>query len=69
VAKPTRRDLLVTLTRVQDLIGAAQGATYNDRIPDRSEAIRAPLATAFELCMAARAFDPPVSLKRMRAKR
>ena len=57
--KPTRRDLLAVVTRLQNLIGDAEGARHNDRDPNRSETVGWYLRAALELCDQARSYDPP----------
>lgn len=64
--KPTRADLLLVIERLQGLIGQAVSASQNDRAPDRADRIAAALKPAFELCVAARSFDPA---PRIRGKR
>lgn len=57
--KPTRRDLLVIVGRLQDLIGRAVEKNH-DRNPDRYAQVNGPLEEAAILCIAARSFEPPV---------
>ena len=58
--KPTRRDLLLVIGRLQDLIGLAL-AENNDRNPNRVEDTTDALNKAHELCVTARGYDPPMS--------
>ena len=57
--RPTRRDLLLVIGRLQDKIGRARGAN-NDRNPNRFAEIDGVLQEAQELCVAARSYDPPI---------
>ena len=57
--KPTRRDLLIVIGRLQRLIGFAKGAN-NDRNQNRFAHVDVALAVAHDLCIDARSFDPPV---------
>lgn len=59
--KPTRRDLLVVIGSLQDLIGQAIAAYGNDRNPDGFEQGMDFLAAAHALCVAAASQDPPVN--------
>jgi hypothetical protein len=56
---PTRRDLLVVIGRLQNLIGLAR-AVKNDRNPERERDTNAALDEAHQLCIEARSFDPPI---------
>jgi hypothetical protein len=59
--RPTRRDLLLVIGELQDIIGA-MGSTYaNDRAVDRAEPIQVLEKRGMELCVLARSFDPPIS--------
>ena len=60
--KPTRRDMLLVIGRLQDLIGNALAAN-NDRNPNRLEDTTDALNEAHELCIAARTHDPPLPQK------
>ena len=60
--KPTRRDLLLVIGRLQDLLGNALAAN-NDRNPSRLENTTDALNEAHELCIAARTHDPPLPQK------
>ncbi len=59
--KPTRRDLIVVLTRLQNLIGRAMAAVHNDQIEDHTAAIFDPLNLAHELCIEACGYDASVA--------
>lgn len=59
--KPTRRDLLVVVGRLQDLIGQASASHGNDRDPDGFEKGMKHLETAFRLCVNALGHDPPIA--------
>lgn len=56
-ARPTRRDLLTIVRRLQNLIGGASAAN-NDRNQNRFAQVNRALTTALNLCIEARAFDP-----------
>jgi len=58
--KPTRRDLLVVIGRLQNIIGCAKGISWNDRDPDRQEHVQAVLKEGFDLCIEVTAQDPPL---------
>ena len=58
--KPTRRDLLVIIGRLQVLVGQAAMAYGNDRGTDRATQVFEPLREAENLCIAARGQDPPI---------
>jgi len=60
--RPTRRDLLVIIGRLQDLIGRASAAHCDDKNRDGFELGMKALAEAHELCIEAARRDPPVSL-------
>ena len=60
--KPTRRDLLLVIGRLQDLIGNALAAN-NDRNRNQWEDTTRALTQAHELCVTARAHDPPLPQK------
>ena len=57
--KPTRRDLLVVVSRLQTLIGRAHACAGNDQDKNRLANTQGVLNEAFELCLAARSQDPP----------
>lgn len=59
MSKPTRRDLLVVIGRLQDKIGEAI-AVNNDRNLERFAETRAALEEAHELCVMARGADSPL---------
>lgn len=57
--RPNRTELLAVIFALQNLIGRAKGAYQDDRSPDRAERVLGALRPAFELCIAATAWDPP----------
>lgn len=57
--KPTRKDLLRVITELQNLVGQAMGTHANDRDRNGFEKGQKVLEEAHELCIRARAFDPP----------
>lgn len=57
--KPSRGDLIKVVTELQRLIGKAQVCHGNDRNPNGFEQGQKALDEAFDLCLSARAFDPP----------
>lgn len=58
--RPTRRDLLLVIGELQNVIGKiSEGA--NDRNPSRAEDIADTVARGMRLCIEARSFDPPIS--------
>lgn len=58
--KPTRRDLLVVLQRLQNLIGDSKAFHGNDRDPHGFAKGQRLLEEAFTLSYEAQGFDPPV---------
>lgn len=58
--KPTRRDLLIVIGRLQDLVGRAHTDHANDRDLDGHEKGQDSLERAMQLCIDARSFDPIV---------
>lgn len=56
--RPTRRDLLVVIDRLQNLVGWAM-ARNNDRNNNRHADVDGTLDYAHRLCVAARSQDPP----------
>lgn len=60
--KPTRRDLLVVIGRLQNLIGTAM-AQNDDRNPNRFSEVEATMRRAHDLCIDARSHDPPLAEK------
>lgn len=60
--KPTRRDLLKVVTELQALISKGRSLHGNDRNPHGFEQGQNVLQEAFELCIAARSFDPPTDI-------
>jgi hypothetical protein len=61
--KPTRRDLLIVIGRLQRLIGLA-GSKNHDRNPNRFAEVTAALDAAHNLCVDARSFDAPIENSR-----
>jgi len=60
IKKPTRRDLLLVIGDLQDILGAL-GATYgNDRSYGRAEPIQDLVKRGMDLCIQARSYDPPL---------
>jgi len=59
--KPTRRDLLIVISRLQDVIGKSTAAHGNDRDPNGFEEGMKALDEAFRLCIEASSQDDPVS--------
>lgn len=57
--KPSRKDLLKVIDELQRLIGSAHGLHGNDRNRHGFEEGQKKLEQAHELCIQARAFDPP----------
>lgn len=57
--KPSRRDLLVVIGRLQDMFGEAL-ARNNDRNPERQGEVDAALNFGHQLCIEVRAHDPPL---------
>ena len=57
--KPTRKDLLKVISRLQGLIGSVQGVYDNDRAENRADRLYPLLKEALDLCVQARSFDPP----------
>lgn len=58
--KPTRRELLMILSKVQDLTGAAHGLHANDKNRMGFEYGQSKIMEAFELCVQASQFDSPI---------
>lgn len=58
--KPTRRDLLMVIGHLQDLIGEASASHGNDRNPNGFERGQKALADAMKVCIEARSYDPPL---------
>jgi hypothetical protein len=58
--RPTRRDLLVVVGRLQDLVGRVRAAHSDDRDPEAFEKGARALDEALELCIEAAGKDPPV---------
>lgn len=58
--KPTRRDLLVVIGRLQGIVGKAAGLVLNDRAKERAHVVADMLQEAHDLCIKARGFDEPI---------
>ena len=59
--KPSRRDLLLVIGELQDIIGKL-GSTYqNDRSRERAEPIQDLVKRGMDLCIIARSYDPPLT--------
>ena len=58
--RPTRRDLLVVIGRLQDLIGQSLANHGKDRNPDGFELGQDALAVAFQLCIESASQDKPI---------
>ena len=56
--KPSRKELIAAIQRLQDLIGRARGAAWDDRNPNRMENIQTPLKDGFDLCVNVLSFEP-----------
>ena len=57
--KPTRRDMLIIIGRLQGEIGRARAAN-NDRNQNRQAEVDGVLDEALALCIEARGYDPPI---------
>lgn len=57
--KPTRRDLLVVIGRLQTLMGAVAGAA-SDKNPNRASQLLRLSEHGADLAIDARSYDPPV---------
>lgn len=58
--RPTRKDLLKVISRLQDLTGVARAIATDDRNKNRYAKTDKALETAFNLCVEALGQDPPV---------
>jgi hypothetical protein len=58
--KPTRRDLLLVIGELQEIIGNIGSAYGNDRAADRAGPMQRLVAEGMRLCIAARSADPPL---------
>lgn len=58
-SKPNRKELVQVIGQLQNLIGLAKSAAWNDRDPNRMVNIQAPLSEGLDLCVDALSFDPP----------
>lgn len=57
--KPTRRDLLIVIGRLQDIVGAIK-AVDHDRNQNRADDKEPLFKKAFDLCVEARSYEPPI---------
>ncbi len=57
--KPSRRDLLIVIGRLQDLIGRANSLN-NDRNPNKQASVDGFLNEAHQLCVEVRSYEPPI---------
>jgi hypothetical protein len=57
--KPTRRDLLIVVGRLQELVGHALSRNH-DRNHNRQADVDGTLHEAIRLCIEARSYDPPL---------
>jgi hypothetical protein len=58
--KPTRRDLLIVIGRLQSKIGRALGVASNDRNQNQQAILNGVLQEAHDLCIDARGQDDPI---------
>lgn len=58
--RPTRRDLLLVIGELLDIIGGLVGTYLDDRAVERSQPIQDLGARGMKLCIDARSFDPPL---------
>lgn len=58
--KPTRRDLLLVIGELQNLVGKMSSAYGNDRAECRASQVNRAAEKALTLCIDARSFDPPI---------
>lgn len=58
-AKPSRKDLLKVISELQALFGKINATYHNDRLEDRASKIAQACEEGMEMCITARAFDPP----------
>lgn len=61
--KPTRRDLLLVIGELQDVIGDIGSSYGNDRGPDRAQLVQDGVERGMRLYILARSYDPPLSGK------
>ncbi len=61
--KPSRRDLLIVVEQLQNMIGEADGLRQNDRDQNAYSCEGVVLRKAHDLCIDARSFDDPVEGK------
>ena len=60
--RPSRRDLLCVIARLQGLVGEAEGETMRDLNPDRMTNVLRLLGEAHALAIIASRWDEPVSM-------
>jgi hypothetical protein len=60
IKKPSRRDLLLVIGELQNIIGALGSAYGNDRAVDRAQPIQDLTNRGMRLAILARSFDPPL---------
>ena len=65
----TPGELLVTIARLQSMIGEANNAAQNDRDINRAAVTRAILDEAHDLCLLATGGHPPVESARIKRHR
>lgn len=61
IKKPTRRDLLLVVGQLQDIIGRIGASAMDDKQRERAATVQAAVEEGMELCILARGFDPPLS--------
>ena len=61
--RPTRRDLLLVVGELQDIIGEIGAVYANDRSAERAKPIQDLVRRGMDLCIRATAHDPPLSGK------
>lgn len=59
--RPTRRDLLLVISELQDIIGALGAVYANDRAVERTGTIQELEKRGFDLCVRTRSFDEPTT--------
>lgn len=58
--KPTRRDLLLVIGELQNIVGQMYSTYANDRAVDRAGPLKELSDRGHQLCSDARSFDPPI---------
>lgn len=58
--KPTRRDLLIVIEKLQSIIGDIDGNHHNDRSQEAHAKAIQLLKEGQKLCIEARSFEPPI---------